>query len=379
MEENFTESHRLLRQMLRNFVQREIMPHINEWEEAELFPGELYKKAAECGLLSIGFEEKYGGVESDIFHTIVVGEELSRSGSGGIVAGLGSLGIGLPPIQHLGTHEQKQRFISPVLAGDKIAALAITEPNTGSDVASIETRAVRDGDYYIVNGSKMFITSGTRADIITTAVRTGGAGHAGVSMLVIESDSPGFHVSKKLKKMGWRCSDTAELSFQDCRVPVANLLGNEGDGFLAIMQNFEQERLSLAVMAYSSALLAWEESLNYAKQRVVFGKPLISKQVIRHKLAQMLTKVEIARDYVYSVAARMKAGQKCIREISMAKNFAVEVCDYVANEAVQIHGGMGYMRECVVERIYRDSRILGIGGGTNEIMNEIICKTSGIG
>ncbi|MBF0353380.1 MAG: acyl-CoA dehydrogenase family protein [SAR324 cluster bacterium] len=379
MEENFTESHRLLRQMLRNFVQREIMPHINEWEEAELFPRELYKKAAECGLLSIGFEEKYGGVESDIFHTIVVGEELSRSGSGGIVAGLGSLGIGLPPIQHLGTHEQKQRFISPVLAGDKIAALAITEPNTGSDVASIETRAVRDGDYYIVNGSKMFITSGTRADIITTAVRTGGPGHAGVSMLVIESDSPGFHVSKKLKKMGWRCSDTAELSFQDCRVPVANLLGNEGDGFLAIMQNFEQERLSLAVMAYSSALLAWEESLNYAKQRVVFGKPLITKQVIRHKLAQMLTKVEIARDYVYSVAARMKAGQKCIREISMAKNFAVEVCDYVANEAVQIHGGMGYMRECVVERIYRDSRILGIGGGTNEIMNEIICKTSGIG
>ncbi|MGK5091380.1 acyl-CoA dehydrogenase family protein [Deltaproteobacteria bacterium TL4] len=370
----FNESHHLLRQTVREFVKREILPHLQEWEEAELFPRELYHKAAECGILSVGFDEKYGGVESDLLHSVVVTEELIRSTSGGIAAGLGSHCIGLPPIHRMGTEEQKQKFIPPVLKGDKIAALAITEPNTGSDVAGLQTKAVRDGEHYIVNGAKMFITSGSRADIITAAVRTGSSGYGGISMLVIEANSPGFHVSRRLKKMGWRCSDTAELSFQDCRVPVRNLIGEEGSGFHIIMQNFEAERLAIAVMAYTTAEIALEESLKYAKQRTAFGQPLIANQVIRHKLAKMLTKVDVAKEYTYSVADKMNSGQSCIKEVSIAKNFAVEACDFVVDEAVQIHGGMGYMRETVVERLYRDSRILGIGGGTNEIMNEIICK-----
>ena len=376
--ETFKETHHMLREIVKDFVKTEILPFIDEWEEAESFPRELYRKAGERDLLGVGFGEAYGGVDSDIFHMIVVSEELTRSGAQGIAAGLGSHMIGLPPVLYLGTEDQKQRFIPPVLKGEKISALAITEPGAGSDVASIETKAVRDGDHYIVNGSKMFITSGTRADLLTTAVRTGGPGHDGISILMIETDRPGVFVSKSLKKMGWRCSDTAELGFQDCRVPAENLIGGEGNGFKAIMHNFVAERLSLAVMAYSSAQLAYESALDYARQRIVFGKPLLAKQVIRHKLARMLTRIDVAREYVYSVAHRLNQGEPCIKEVCMAKNFAAEACTEVADEAVQIHGGMGYMRGTVVERIYRDSRILEIGGGTNEIMNEIICKTAGI-
>jgi acyl-CoA dehydrogenase len=282
----------------------------------------------------------------------------------------------MPPVLSMGTEKQKQKFLVPVLKGEKISALGITEPNAGSDVANIRTRAVRNGDHYIVNGSKTFITSGCRAHFITTAVRTGGAGYKGVSLLMIDSSTPGFTVAKKIRKMGWNASDTAELSFMDCRVPVENMLGGEGQGFVGIMINFQNERLALAVMAHAVAELALEESIKYAKTREAFGRTLSGFQVTRHKLVDMATRVEVAKQFNYRVAAKMQAGQDAIRDVSMAKNFACEVCDKVVYDAVQIHGGYGYAREYLVERLYRDSRILGIGGGTTEIMKEIISKVS---
>jgi len=375
----YDDSHHLLRDAVRDFVQTEIAPHIDDWEEAELFPRALYRKAAERDILAVGYPEAYGGVGGDFFHGLIVSEELTRSGAQGIAAGLGTHAIALPPILNMGTEEQRQRFIPPVLCGEQIAALAITEPDAGSDVAGIRTRAVRDGDSYIVNGSKLFITSGTRADILTTAVRTGGPGHDGISLLVIETKTPGVRVSRALKKMGWRCSDTAELAFEDVRVPAENLIGGEGMGFRAIMQNFQAERLNMAVMAYTSAQLAYDAALAHAKTRTVFGKPLIAKQVIRHKLAEMLSRIRVAETFTHAVAIGMVAGEDRTRDVSIAKNVAVKACEHVAHEAVQIFGGTGFMRGTLVDRIYRDTRVLGIGGGAHEIMNEIICKTSGIG
>src|SRR5690606_14094310 len=264
------------------------------------------------------------------------------------------------------------------IQGHKISALAITEPSGGSDVANLRTRAVRDGDHYIVNGAKPFITSGTRADYYTVAVRTGEPGFGGVSLLLIERGTPGFTTGQPLRKMGWWASDTAELFFQDCRVPATHLLGPENSGFMTIMANFQSERLSLAVMGYMTAQMALEASLAYVKERVTFGKPLSKHQVIRHKLAEMATQVDIARQYTYRCATLMAAGKPAITEVSMAKNFAARVSDEVTHEAVQIFGGMGYMRESLVERLYRDSRLLSIGGGTHEIMNEIISKQLGL-
>ncbi len=375
VQQYFDESHNILRQSMQRFVQKEILPHVEEWEEKEEFPRELYHKFAEAGFLGMGFPEEMGGTPGDVFHIIVFSEELLRGGSLGLAAGIGSMGIALPPIVAMGTDEQKKRFIPPVLAGDRIAALGITEPDAGSDVSAIRTRAVRDGDHYVVNGAKTFITSGCRADIVTTAVRTGEAGYGGVSLLVIETDTPGFKVAKKIRKMGWNASDTGELVFEDCRVPVANLLGEEGKGFYGIMENFQTERLNLAVMAHQVAQIAYEESLKYAQTRHAFGKPLTGFQVTRHKLVDMATKATIAREFNYRVAAKLQAGEDVSTEVSMAKNFACEVCDQVVYDAVQIHGGYGYAREYLVERLYRDSRILSIGGGTTEIMKEIMSKT----
>ncbi len=375
-QEYFTEEHQIFRASVRKFVEREIKPHIDQWEDEELFPIELYGKMADAGLLGIGYPEAYGGVLCDKFMHIAFTEEMIRSGSVGLASGLGSHSIAMPPVLNLGTEEQKQRFLVPVLAGKKIAALGITEPNAGSDVANIRTRAVRDGEHYIVNGAKTFITSGCRANFITTAVRTGGPGYKGISLLMIDSATPGFSVAKKIRKMGWHASDTAELSFVDCRVPAENILGGEGQGFLGIMINFQNERLALAVMAHAVAELALEESVKYAKTREAFGRTLSGFQVTRHKLVDMATRIEAAKQFNYRVAAKMEAGQDAIRDVSMAKNFACEVCDKVVFDAVQIHGGYGYAREYLVERLYRDSRILSIGGGTTEIMKEIISKVS---
>lgn len=370
----FDETHDAFRESARAFLEREVLPHLDEWEDAELFPKELYKKAAEAGFLGLGYPEEYGGTPCDVFHRIALTEEFCRPGSLGLVAGLFSLNIAIPPILALGNEEQKRRFVAPVLAGEKIAALGITEPNAGSDVANIQTRAIRQGDHYVVNGAKTFITSGCRADFLTCAVRTGGPGAGGVSLLVIESGTPGYTVANKIRKMGWDASDTAELVFEDCRVPAANLLGEEGNGFAGIMRNFQDERLSMAVMAHAAAETAYAEALKYTRQREAFSRPLTGFQVTRHKLVDMATLVTAAKEFNYRVAAKMQAGEYPVAEVSMAKNFACQVCDKVCYDAVQLHGGYGYAREYKVERLYRDTRILSLGGGTTEIMKEIIAK-----
>lgn len=377
--EYFDDSHRLVRDSVRRFVEREVLPHVADWEEAEEFPRELYRKAGEAGILGIGYPEALGGShEGDLFAKVAASEELMRCGSGGLVAGLGSLDIGLPPLIKWGRPELRERIAPQVLAGEKIMALAVTEPSGGSDVASLKTRAVRDGDYYRVTGSKTFITSGVRADYYTVAVRTGGDGFGGVSLLLVEKGTPGFSVGRQLKKMGWWASDTAELFFDDCKVPAENLIGAENMGFACIMANFQSERLALAIMANMTAQLALEEALRWAREREAFGKPIGKFQVLKHRLAEMATQVEVSREFTYRQAAKMAVGKSVIKEISMAKNFATDVADRVTYDAVQALGGMGYMRESLVERLYRDNRILSIGGGTREIMNEIIAKQMGL-
>lgn len=377
--EYFDDSHRLVRDSVRRFVEREILPHVADWEEAEEFPRELYRKAGEAGILGIGYPEALGGShEGDLFAKVAASEELMRCGSGGLVAGLGSLDIGLPPLIKWGRPELRERIAPQVLAGEKIMALAVTEPSGGSDVASLKTRAVRDGDHYRVSGSKTFITSGVRADYYTVAVRTGGDGFGGVSLLLVEKGTPGFTVSRKLKKMGWWASDTAELFFDDCKVPAENLIGAENMGFACIMANFQSERLALAIMANMTAQLALDEALSWCREREAFGKPIGKFQVLKHRLAEMATQVEVSREFTYRQAAKMAVGKSVIKEISMAKNFATDIADRVTYDAVQVLGGMGYMRESLVERLYRDNRILSIGGGTREIMNEIIAKQMGL-
>ncbi|PMV87821.1 MULTISPECIES: acyl-CoA dehydrogenase family protein [unclassified Pseudomonas] len=374
-QEYFDPSHQLVRDSVRRFVEREILPDIDQWEEAESFPRELYLKAGAAGILGIGYPDSLGGShEGDLFAKVAASEELMRCGSGGLVAGLGSLDIGLPPILKWARPEIRDRVVPQVLAGEKISALAVTEPSGGSDVANLQTRAVRDGDFYRVSGSKTFITSGVRADFYTVAVRTGEPGFAGISLLLIEKGTPGFTVGRQLKKMGWWASDTAELFFDDCRVPVGNLIGAENMGFACIMGNFQSERLALALMANMTAQLALEESLKWARQREAFGKPIGKFQVLKHRLAEMATALEVSREFTYRQAAKMAAGQSVIKEISMAKNFATDTADRITTDAVQILGGLGYMRESLVERLYRDNRILSIGGGTREVMNEIISK-----
>ncbi|MBK5540094.1 acyl-CoA dehydrogenase family protein [Pseudomonas sp. TH05] len=378
-QEYFDPSHQLIRDSVRRFVEREILPDIDQWEEAETFPRELYLKAGAAGILGIGYPEALGGShEGDVFAKIAASEELMRSGSGGLVAALGSLDIGLPPIVKWARAEVRDRVVPQVLSGEKISALAVTEPGGGSDVANLQTRAVREGDYYRVSGSKTFITSGVRADFYTVAVRTGAPGFGGISLLLIEKGTPGFSVGRQLKKMGWWASDTAELFFDDCRVPVEHLIGAENMGFACIMGNFQSERLALALMANMTAQLALEESLKWAREREAFGKPISKFQVLKHRLAEMATALEVSREFTYRQAAKMAVGKSVIKEISMAKNVATDTADRITYDAVQILGGLGYMRESLVERLYRDNRILSIGGGTREVMNEIISKQMGL-
>lgn len=375
----FNETHEEARRNIRRFVERHVTPHINEWEEAGTFPREIYKLAGEAGILGIGYPEEFGGnSEGDYFMSLVATEELLRAGSGGFFSSLMSHGIALPPIAKWASPEMKARIVPEVLSGEKIIALAVTEPGGGSDVANLKTRAVDCGDHYKVSGSKTYITSGIRADYYTVAVRTGGDGYGGISMLLIQKGTTGFTTGQPLKKMGWWCSDTAELFFDNVVVPKSNLIGIENGGFMMIMTNFESERLGLACYANTLSELAFNEALNYAKNRSTFGKPLSKHQVIRHKLADMATQLEASREFTYRVAARMQAGKPALKEVSMAKNFATKTSDFITYEAVQIFGGMGYMRESLVERLYRDNRIASIGGGTYEIMNEIIGKQLGL-
>jgi acyl-CoA dehydrogenase len=376
---DFGEEHELLRASVRDFVAREVAPHIDAWERAGEVPRALHEKAGAAGLLGIGFPEGAGGSGGDLFHTMVLVEELIQGGgSSGLCAALLTHGIALPPILAAGDFAHVRRWVQPTLAGRAIGALAVTEPDTGSDVARIRTRAVREGDEYVVQGAKTFITSGARADFFTTLVRTGGPGASGLSLLVVERGTPGFHVGRRLEKVGWWCSDTVELSFQEARVPVSHRLGEEGTGFARLMANFQTERLFLAVQAYATAQRCLELALRWARTREVFGSPLAEKQVIRHKLAEMARQTDVAREYVRAAARRLQRGEEAAMHVAMAKNTAVEACRFVVHEAVQIHGGLGCMRESEVERHYRDARILSIGGGANEIMNEIIARGLGL-
>jgi acyl-CoA dehydrogenase len=369
----------ILRDSVRRFAQREVVDQLAEWERAGEVPREVHRRAAAAGLLAVAWPESVGGGGGDHLTGMLITEELIRAGaSSGFCAALFTHGIALPHILAAGDPAQIERWVKPTLAGELIGSLAVSEPDAGSDVARLRTRAERQGDHYVVNGAKTFITSGCRADFVTTAVRTGGEGYEGVSLLVVERGTPGFTVSRKLEKMGWLCSDTAELAFEDARVPAENLVGREGTGFLQLMRNFQSERLGLAVHGYAIAGRCLDLALEWARQRETFGRKLAQRQVIRHKLAEMARRADVAREYTLAVARRLQAGEDVTLQVSMAKNTAVEACEFAAYQALQIFGGAGYMRESEVERHYRDARILAIGGGTTEIMNEVIAARLGL-
>ena len=376
----FTEEHEALRESLRSFIEREIRPHAPEWEAAEEFPRELFTRMGGLGFLGLKYPEEYGGQGGTYLHDAVFAEEMARCGSGGVAAGIGAqVAIATPPIWKFGTEEQKQRWLVPAIKGEKVAALAITEPGAGSDVAGLRTFARRDGHEYVVNGGKTFITNGVRADLYVTAVKTTQeGGHHGLSFLVLEKGMPGFEVSRKLEKLGWHASDTGELSFSDVRVPEENLLGEENKGFYLIMANFQWERISMALGAVGGMQATFERTLQYALERQAFGRQIGRFQAIRHKLAAMATKIEAARDLTYQGLRLFITGQDALKEVSMAKLYACRAAVEVADEAVQIHGGYGYMREYDVERALRDARLGPIGGGTDEIMKEIIGKQLGL-
>ncbi|WP_141734022.1 acyl-CoA dehydrogenase family protein [Oligoflexus tunisiensis] len=374
----YDKSHETFRDSCRRFADKEIKPFAFEWEEAEIFDRALYQKAAAVGLLGPTFPVELEGGGGDLFHGIVAQEELLRGGATGVAVGLGSLSIALPPILALGTEVQKQAFIPAVLRGEKIAALAITEPDTGSDVARISTTARPVDGGYVIRGAKTFITSGVRGDQFTVLARTGDASHHGLTFFVVEREREGFRVSKSLKKTGWRSSDTGELVFDDVFVPHENRIGPEGSGFPAIMKNFENERLMLAVQGYVLAEIALEQALQYSRERQAFGQPIGRFQVTRHKLADMQTKVLGAKALTLAVAKQMQDGKGLPQDVAAAKNLAAQVAQEVCYEAVQIFGGMGYMRETLVERLSRDARLLPIGGGTQEIMKEIIARSMGL-
>jgi acyl-CoA dehydrogenase len=385
---HYTPDHEAFRATVRRFVESEIIPHAAEWDEAGGFPRELYGKAAAAGLLGVGFPEEYGGTPADHFYRVILAEEMGRSGSGGTAASLMSHTIGLPPLVAGGTNELKARVIPGVLSGCKISALAVTEPGAGSDVAQLATTARREGDHYVVNGAKMFITSGMRADWYTVAVRTGGPGASGVSLLAVERDTPGFTRSA-LKKMGWWASDTAELSFDDCRVPASNLIGAEGQAFPLIMRNFNGERLTLAASACGAAQACIEDAVAWARERKTFGQPLIGHQVIRHKLVDMVERIEATRALIDDLASRLDfspsplvgegrgEGVSLIAQTAMAKNHAARSMQFCADAAVQILGGSGYMRGVRVERIYREVKVMMIGGGAEEILKDLAARQLG--
>ena len=373
-----TPERQALRDMVTSFTEKEIAPRLPLWEDAGEVPRELHKKAADAGLLGIAFPAEVGGQGGDLLDSTIVSESiLEGGGSTGLIAALFTHGIALPHIIGSGNADLIDRYVRPTLAGDMIGSLGVTEPGGGSDVANIVTRATRDGDEFVVNGAKTFITSGVRADFVTAAVRTGGEGYGGISLIVIDKNTPGFTVSRPLKKMGWHCSDTAELSFVNARVPAANIVGEVDGGFVLIMQQFVNERLSLAVQAYSTAQRALDLAVAYARERETFGRPLIQRQVIRHKLVNMHRKTAAARALTRLAVEKAVAGEGPILEAVLAKNQSVEACEWVVSEAVQIYGGMGYMRESEIDRHYRDARILGIGGGATEVLNDLAAKLLG--
>jgi acyl-CoA dehydrogenase len=381
--EYFSPEHEAMRSSLRKFVQREISPFAAAWDEAGTFPRDLYRRAAAAGLLGIGYPEALGGTPADVFHTLVAAEELARAGSGGVQASLSAHHIALPPIVAVGSPALQQRVLPPVLAGEKIAALAITEPGGGSDVAAMRTSARRDGDHFIVHGEKTYITNGMRADFITVAVRTdpSNPGPGGVSLLLVEGNPPGL-ARTALAKTGWWASDTAQLHFDGCRVPVTHLIGAEGAGFKAIMRNFNHERLMMAAMSVVYAEVCTEEALEWARQRQTFGAALAERQVVRHKLVDMWSRVEAARALVHDLAYRLqhRLGDpaELVALTCAAKVVATQAMMFCADQAVQLLGGMGYMRGSKSERLYREVKVMMIGGGSEEIMKDLAARQLGL-
>ncbi len=371
-----------LRSTAAEFTRREVVPHLQEWEDAGEIPRALHRTAGDLGLIGIAFPESVGGSGGDLLDSVAMQEAMFDAGaSSGLMAGLFTSGIALPHLAASGNADLVDRFVRPTLAGELIGSLAITEPGGGSDVARITTRAelVRgsDGDHYVVNGAKTLITSGVRADFVTTAVRTGGPGHAGISLLVVEKGTPGFTVDRSLRKMGWHCSDTAELSYVDVRVPAANLVGAEGSGFGQIADQFVVERIALAVHGYGIAARALDLAAAYARERQTFGRALIGNQSVQHTLVEMRRQVEVARTYTSAVAARHVAGEFVVAEACLAKQTAVDCAAYVCDRAVQLFGGNGYLHGTEVERHYRDARLLPIGGGADEVLRDLTARLMG--
>ncbi|KAB7761436.1 acyl-CoA dehydrogenase family protein [Mycolicibacterium mucogenicum] len=368
-----------LRKTVRAFAEREILPHVDEWERSGELPRSLHEAAGAAGLLGAQAPESVGGGGGDGADAVIVCEELHYAGvPGGVFASLFTCGISTPHMIASGDQRLIDTYVRPTLQGKMIGSLAITEPDGGSDVGHLTTRADRDGDDFIINGAKTYITSGVRADYVVTAVRTGGPGAAGVSLIVVDKDTPGFTVSRKLEKMGWRSSDTAELSYVDVRVPAANLVGPENSGFLQIAGAFVSERVGLAAQAYASAQRCLDLTVQWCRDRETFGRPLISRQSVQNTLAEMARRIDVARVYTHHLVERELAGEtNLIAEVCFAKNTAVEAGEWVANAGVQLFGGMGYMAESEIERQYRDMRIIGIGGGTTEILTSLAAKTLG--
>jgi acyl-CoA dehydrogenase len=376
----FTDEHEQLRDAIRRFVAAELRPHVAEWEDAEWFPNDVFTRMGELGYLGLKYPEQYGGQGGDYLHDAVLAEELTGAGSGGLSAGIGAhIGIATPPIWKFGTEDQKQRFLAPAIRGERIAALGITEPGAGSDVAGIRTFAGKVDGGYVVNGSKTFITNGVRADFVVTAVKTTeDGGHQGLSFMVLEKEMEGYAVSKKLEKLGWRASDTAELAFDDVFVPDENLLGEENKGFYLIMANFQWERLVMALGSVASMARMVERSVAYASERTAFGRPIGRHQAIRHKIAEMAVKHEASRSLTYHALRLFTSGQDALREVTQAKLLSQRAAYEVADDALQIHGGAGYMKEYEIERAVRDTRLGPIGGGTDEVMKEILGKQLGL-
>jgi acyl-CoA dehydrogenase len=376
----FGDEHGQLREAIRRFIETELRPHAQEWEDARWFPNDVFHRMAELGYLGLKYPEKYGGEGGDDLHDAVLTEELPRAGSGGLSAGIGAhIGIATPPVFRFGTEDQKQRFLVPAIKGEKIAALGITEPGAGSDVAGIRTFARRVDGGYVVNGSKTFITNGVRADFVVTAVKTTQeGGHQGLSFLLVEKGMEGFSVSKKLEKMGWHASDTGELALQDVFVPEENLLGEENKGFYLIMANFQWERLLMALGAVGSMQGLLERTIEYALERRAFGRPIGKFQAIRHKIAAMAVRLETGRAITYNALRLYHSGEDAVKEVTMAKLKTQRDAFDQADDALQVFGGAGYMKEYGIERAARDTRLGPIGGGTDEIMKEILGKQLGL-
>jgi alkylation response protein AidB-like acyl-CoA dehydrogenase len=376
----FTEEHEELRRSVRAFVESELAPQAEDWEREGYFPDWVFKRMGDLGFLGLRYPPEYGGQGGDWGHAIVLAEEMARVGSGGVgMAVAVQAEMATPPILRFGTEEQKRDYLAPAIRGEKIACLGITEPGAGSDVAGIQTSAVRDGDDWVITGRKMFITNGKRADYCVLVARTDKpAGYDGFSLFLVDTDLPGFSVSRTLDKLGMHSSDTAELVLDEVRVPATAILGQEGKGFEHIMWELQGERLVGAAGSLSGARLAFERTLEYAKERRAFGRPIGSFQALRHRFAEMATEIEAARQLTYDVALSWERGEYPVKEISMLKLYAGLVVNRVIDRCLQIHGGAGYAADAWVARAWRDARLLRIGAGTDEVMREVVAKTMGL-